>query len=630
MWARPTVALIAVLVVALLARLVNIHIVEFRYDQAQLLAVAQSAVMGEALELISANSSVGVPGPTGASYALLPPLLLSSEPLAVNIYLVILHTAAAGAVWWCGRRLGGDGAGLIAGLSYACHPWAIHFARFIWAPNVQLAFIPPLLMLLILGALDRRRWAQIGFFVWLALTLFVTVYAWALLPAFAWLLWTTRRAWGWRLPAGVVLVVLALTPFMIAFGLWATNRPARPLPSARTLRFEPVALERTLYLLTGLNVEAEYSTLPTEANTAIVDPLLPTWAGVVWLLGAALVGIGIVVVIRDRRHRPIGIMLTVALFTPTAIFLPGVLPNYMHYFAIVIPIAAILTGIGAAALLKGRRPLAVSVGVGLIAVWAMQLWIFHSAVARYDRIQIGLGLPLHYQLSTRAALLDARDIVIVGGETGSTGYDIWKTLLYPQSYDALCLREIVIADGGIVVLPAHPFSVLRAPGAADPLLDALYIRPDAETFPLRPTEGAYTVTRFDTAPATPDLPARMAIMPASFSNGATLIGYAFADGRLYSEWRLDRAHGENAQVFAHLLDAAGERVGQRDSVFYPGKYWCGDDRVITWVDLALPETARTLRIGMYPSPGAPPDAIDVIMPDGARAPWVDLTLIAPP
>lgn len=624
-----------VLLAALLPRLYALGTAEFRWDQTLLLEVAQRGLTGGGFDLLSTNSSVGVPGPTGASYALAPPLLLTPEPLAVNLYLALIHTLAAAAVWWSGRRLAGPvaglagpAAGLAAGLAFAFNPWAIHFSRFVWAPNVQLAFLPPLIALALLAGLDGRRWARWAFGLWLAATLYITVYAWALLPGLGWLLWATRRRWGGvgGLAAVAALVAALLLPFLIAFAGWATARPAGALSSARPLAPTVEPLARTLNILTGLNAEFEYLRYVGEETTALFEPILPNAARALWLTVAGLAVIGAVALLRQPGTRPAAAGLLLALLTPALLFIPGFLRSYIHYFIAAIPIGALFVGAGVAALMQ-RRALAVAACASLALTWGMGLWTLAVAIGRYDSEPIGLSAPLTRTLAARPALLNADDVLIIGGATGASGHDVWQTLLYPRSYNgAMCLREVVVASGGVAVLPAHPFTALIAPEASDALLLALYGAASAEVVPLRPGEGAYRIARFSGPPDAEGIPAWAPIDPVPFTNGATLIGFGLDEGHVVTAWRLERGAGDDVQMFAHLLDAAGERIGQRDSSFYPGRFWCQGDVVVLWNDLTRPAEAAVLRLGLYPGPGAAPGAIDAVEPGGGLAPWVDLPL----
>jgi hypothetical protein len=81
----------------------------------------------------------------------------------------------------------------------------------------------------------------------------------------------------------------------------------------------------------------------------------------------------------------------------------------------------------------------------------------------------------------------------------------------------------------------------------------------------------------------------------------TLTGYLFDAGRVYLHWELTPPPQSEPlnTVFTHLLDANGERIGQRDTPFLAGEFWCADDTVITWADLPLAQNTSTLRVGVY-------------------------------
>ncbi len=120
------------------------------------------------------------------------------------------------------------------------------------------------------------------------------------------------------------------------------------------------------------------------------------------------------------------------------------------------------------------------------------------------------------------------------------------------------------------------------------------------TFSLRANEGAYTLYSFKEGPDRFG-PPMTAIPPVRFDNGATLVGYALDLNWMYLEWRLPRsAHPDtDYQYSGQFLDENGEKIGQRDASFLPSRYWCQGDRLITWIDITLPDSTVTLRASMY-------------------------------
>jgi hypothetical protein len=83
----------------------------------------------------------------------------------------------------------------------------------------------------------------------------------------------------------------------------------------------------------------------------------------------------------------------------------------------------------------------------------------------------------------------------------------------------------------------------------------------------------------------------------------------------------------NYQYFGHFLDQSGERIGQRDTSFWPSKYWCEGDTAVTWIEIALPEGTATLRVGMYVLERGQIIASKVL-DDGGQpvGQWVDISL----
>ena len=224
-------------------------------------------------------------------------------------------------------------------------------------------------------------------------------------------------------------------------------------------------------------------------------------------------------------------------------------------------------------------------------------------------------------------MADDDDVLILGGESSTSGYQVWHALLYDT---ASSVREVVVDGAAIAVFPQGPFAVITAPRAAPYPLVGLYDSDAPQGFPLRTAEeGAYTVDTFAQAPAWPG-PTLRAVDPRDFANGVRVTGYALADGQLYSEWMLPASPGADAPLyrfFAHVLDENGERIAQQDFNFWSSLYWRAGDRVVLWGALDVPAEAATLRLGMYGVDAAGDfHGVDVYDATGAAAPWVDIPL----
>jgi hypothetical protein len=183
-----------------------------------------------------------------------------------------------------------------------------------------------------------------------------------------------------------------------------------------------------------------------------------------------------------------------------------------------------------------------------------------------------------------------------------------------------------VVGSGVAVFPDGPFAALIAPNAPENAVDNLYQTTTPLTFALRPDEGLYTVNLFDRAPEWAG-PTLTEIEPVRFDSGARLIAYHLEETQMYLEWLLPGRTSRDFHYFGHFLDANGERLGQRDNILWPGRFWCEGDRLITWVDVDLPEGVETLRVGLYTFEHGNLVNSSVIDADGKPiASWADIPL----
>ena len=256
-----------------------------------------------------------------------------------------------------------------------------------------------------------------------------------------------------------------------------------------------------------------------------------------------------------------------------------------------------LTGAGATWLAKrlpGRHLLLIIPTAALLT----QAWWWQNSLRYLDTTFTpgGFGTPLHYLKSVQQAIGPERDVLIITDGIEIL-YDqepaIWTALLHGS---ASCVRALT--GDGRAVFPAGRFAVLIAPNAPPGPVSDLYTTPAEQGFALRPGEGTYRLNRFESAPAWPG-PPLAALSPSHFEGGAALTGYALAEGRLYLEWRLPGTLAKDFHYFAHFLNAAGDKLGQRDDLLWPGRFGCPGDRLITWTAVDMPPETTTLRVGLY-------------------------------
>jgi len=643
-------SLALILLLAALLRLGEPGIIEFLHDEALLSLMAQDMAAGKGIPLTGIASSVGLPNPPVSVYIMAIPYALSPSPQFATLFIAALNIAGVGLLWAIARRYFGQMVALAAGLLYAVNPWAILYSRKIWAQDFHTPFILLALLLGLLGFREGKRWAQVLCLPVLFIGLQIHFAAWMLLPAFLWLILSGyKKVWWPALIGGIILAIITLLPYLAGLSDTLAREPYR-LTNLLQREGQPLAvtadaLRFNAYLATGLGLETWIAPQQPDDLLAQVPPI-----PILWLIAGVLTLIGIVGLIRN--HRPFAVPLLLWLILPTLIFTPTWTPAYPHYFIATIPILCLLAGIGTTWIASSLNPMneereqAVSSSPSLRAGrdlgWG-QIWRFtfltlialiaftHAAWWRgmlnyvdNTATPFGFGTPLHYTLAARDSAADYEDVIVI-----SDGFEIlydqeaaaWPVLMRGT---ADCVRTLT--GDGLAVFPAHPFAVITAPNAPENPIGNLYQTPAEQVFPLRPNEGTYRVNQFDTPPAW-NAPQMTPIPPAQFGGGARLIGYALEPNRMYLEWELSSAVSADYHYFGHFLNAAGDKLGQRDNSLWPGRFWCAGDRLISWVDIELPPDTAALRVGLYEIVGGGFRNDSVL--DSAGNPvsqWVDISL----
>lgn len=593
---RALLPLLVILVLAAWLRMGDLaRVTSYQFDQAQLSLLAMEMIDGERFPLTGITSSAGLPNSPMTVYVLALPYLFTDNPQIVTLMIGAWNVFGVGLLWYLAYRYFTPTIALVAGLAYALHPFAVYYGRSIWAQDFHTPIILLGLLFALRGFWEGRRWAQTAALPVLLIGIQIHYAAWTLLPVYLWVVWRGRRAIAFRsLGASVILGMLTLVPFGLGL-LQAGESAAASAVDVGDRLDSLVARDKALIyaarLATGLG--GPWVGMPTVGNVSVwLD--FPNPVTYLWLIvGVSVVG-GLVLVWSHGREWALLMWLWAVL--PIAVFVPNWTGVFPHYFVPNLPAFALLSGVAVAALAGTgaiRKAVLLAVFSAILLTQGLQFWGFlRFAGATNTNLQ---STPVNYLLAARAELRQHDDIVIVGATPSDSGYFIWYPLLRE---DARCIRELVIADGGVALFPAQQFAVVTPPGALDPATGDLYHTSDPTLVAMRGDEEPYRIDLFESAPAWAE-DQLTEIAPAQFDNGVSLTGYRLTDERIYLAWRLPGRGEQGYSYFAHFLNAAGEKVGQRDASYYPARFWCQDDRLITWVDAEVPADTATLRVGMY-------------------------------
>lgn len=633
---RDQMTLAVIVLIAALMRLGDLgRNVPFLYDQGAQSLQALDMLAGKGIPTIGPESTAGVHHSPWSVYLLVPPYALSDNPIAATWFNVFLNLIGVGLLWLMGHRYFGPLAGVIAALTYALHPYAINYSRPIWVPTLALPFIIGGLLLEMLGFVEGKRWAQIACPPVLIIGVQTHHAGWLLAPAVLWVLWRGRRHLTRRtLAAGAVgttLAALLLLPYLIGLTTQQEKEANSRFETMRAIIKYDFHLRRETLdifarLASGENYEWDTAVM-TKLRQVVPEPIAA------WRMIAGVMAIGFVGMWVKREYRSYAPLLALWIAVPVAFFIPnwtgtGIFPH--HLIPVIAPLC-LLAGVGAAWIVswlhnRMLKTAAVS-GFGIAVLsWG---WWYQGVLAYSDDHYLpgGPATPAHYLLDVRDELESYRDVLIVGGNSNDSGYQVWKALLYRRSE---CVREVVTTAGGILVLPDHPFAVISPPGAfSNPAADSQYVTAHSVQVPLLPGEGSYHIKGFDQPINWNGTPIIPLAEPVRFRNEIILTGYALTGDRLTFEWSLPgpRPGLKQQRYSARLLNGNGDTLAQQDIDFWPGLYWCAGDRVYTWIDLPVPDGVTAVRVSMYAIDDQGFHNSDIVDQNGGViASWVDIAL----
>lgn len=593
-WLRSSwLPLVLIVLVAAFTRLWNIGVTEYRFDEAQLSRLAFETLAGTPPQA-GLPASIGIPAPPTMAFIVAVPYLFTRSPLVVTAMIALWNVFGCALLWLLCRRYLAPKAAFAAGLIYAVTPWALLYSRKIWPPDLHTPFLLMALLLGFYGFRDGKRWAQVLCLPVLTIPIHIHYGAAVFLPLYLWLLWTGRKQIHWgEVVASVGLSLVLLLPFV---GM--LPEVMNSIDSLRQAKSEGGFSPTT----EGFGFLAQFAAgwgvdVRLAGDDAGMIQTASAWSPLWGLLLGGLTLAGLVGLL--RFYRPIAAFLLLWAFLPAVVLASGVIDVYEHYLILSLPALCVLAGIGVEVISRfrmGELPLGrwAAVGTLILALVGQFAWWTRLLDVLDQTWVSSFGTPLHYIETTRSAMSSADDVLIFNADRRHSAWT-WTPLLYPN---AECVREVIIAEGGIFLQPEGSFTAFIPTDIdAYPLIDR-YQNTEPVVISLREGEAPFTLYPNETVEAWPG--ELTSIPPAWFDNGAALTGYRLTADRIELAWQLDRTKSaDDYQYFTHFYDVAGERISQRDTSFYPGRYWCAGDSLVTWIDHPVPAGAAFMRVGMY-------------------------------
>lgn len=654
-------ALLLILLLAAGLRLARLDLVEFKYDEAHLAAYSLDVVSGEHYHLRGLGSSVGAANPPFAVWVFAIPYTFSRNPLVATGFVACLGVLAVAGTYLLARRWVGIGAALIAALLFSASPWAVTYARKIWAQDL----LPPFTVLFLLACvhafLRQRPLHLILAFLWASCMLQIHLSGTAFMVLLVVFVFVFRWQVRWQALLGSVAVVgLSFVPYLVGQvqSDWIDVRVfLETLMSGVTFTLDApqyallIVGGRGLHAMAGAAYEAFLAQLPLgywpdrveEALLVVALGFLAWRTARDWNAANSEA--------HDRAR--LALMLLLTWVVPVAFHLLHSTPVYPHYFILLYPSLFWAIGWmlqdavgwietrGEAGSSSVRRWAVAGVILALLALVGWQVYLqqaFLSFVDTHDTPG-GYGAPVKYTLAAarraeelKAETTDAELIALLPG--ADPEYDGQATV-----FDILLRQDRRLVDGRQgLVLPPTPAVYLTDPEAKPGQIVLADLAVEVEpTLPLRGgSDASYRFFRWQPASVIPAHPREGD--PVRWASGVALVGYDWSGEarpggtvRWTLYWRIgsEPPAGSDVHWFNHLVDGAGARWGQMDGVGVPASMWRVGDIILTWFDIPIaadaPPPPYFVRSGMYTYP----DVVNIALLDEAGNPAGEFVELGP-
>ena len=140
---RPWLTALLLFALAAAVRVALLPSARFGGDEALFFRIGMDIVEGKSFPLLGTHITDGaarLPGPTFL-YLMAAPLLLWRAPEAQYLFTELLGAATVVVFWGSARGVVGERGAAVAGVFFACAPWATLYADRTWNPNVMPFFV---------------------------------------------------------------------------------------------------------------------------------------------------------------------------------------------------------------------------------------------------------------------------------------------------------------------------------------------------------------------------------------------------------------------------------------------------------------------------------------------------------
>ncbi len=582
------------LIVAAVLRMGWPEIIEFKRDEANLSLVALDMVYKGEFPLLGIASSIGFPNAPFNVYILAIPYLFTTNPVVATQFIGLLNVIAVGFTYVFVKRYTNIWIAFVVALLFAVSPWAVIFSRKIWAQNMLPVFVMAVMIVGVLGFLEKRRWAQFAFTPLLIVIGQIHYGAFVIIPASIWLVWSGRKHITRYAIWGIAVSIILTIPYAAGLNNAGLANPQNLINAVTTsedgnsttqLSLEPI--RQTGLLLSGDEIHSLAG--PTEFQNYLdqsldifdlfyVIPIAISFS-VIWL---------IVRTIRQKDERStIDIACLLAFIFPIGVYSIPWTEFHIHYLIPILPIGFIILGFGLydlATNIKRTTHITILAGGAISLISIGQVIVFLQLLSFVNTTYTpgGFGTPMTYLSPIRDTIQTISPAQLVG-RVGSDAitFENDPTVFSALLYDS----QIRFEPDNIEIYRADSDVTLLTTECGDG---------GAEAFQLRsPSEGCYQIKMREMI--------RLSESQSygRFDNGIEIIDYQWQSDCLKLQWTIYNIPDRDYTFAIHAFNDDRNRVTTADQPALSTRAWNIGDVVSQTFCLDAQQAIQHIQVGMY-------------------------------
>ena len=329
---KPIFWAVLIFVAAAYFRIFFLDLIEFKYDEAYTVFELTKFYSSPSLMQVGPPQSTGVYNPPLFNYLMIFLSLPSRDPQYLSFMIALINSISIVAFYLVVRKFINNRTAIFSSFILALSPWSIIFSRKIWIPDLILPF-----MVLFLYFFLKRSYLPL----FIILALLIQMHASGLFFALATVSILLILKIKIQIKPALLGFAIGLIPAIPYFFRQLTSDPFC-IDCAAFINYQAIPKPFDIYvflrpwqLLSGLNFEVLLGSDYLEfIQTLPVLGYLPLLGYLISLLGAAFI------IKSERRYL---FLVFYLLLVPLFYFISRT-PSYMHYFAILIPLAALMCG----------------------------------------------------------------------------------------------------------------------------------------------------------------------------------------------------------------------------------------------------------------------------------------------